>query len=900
MTRHLDGRILALWALLAGSSVCGAGEGPRPKVCVLDFQDAMEAETGGRELKWISKALADLLIDDLSVRCTVVVRERTQTLLKEQTAHNFAAAEDQGGRFAGALKVRYATGGTYRCEGDNVLKIWAWCWDVESGRSLRVNEKQGPLTDLLRLERELAVELLRDLSLPVESEEATALLRVPKASIDAVRAYGLGLDAYDRGDLPGAVAWFRLAANQERPLIKAGYWCGKAQIESNDPTLAALDLQQVVTSHGADPWTADAGLLLADVLRRSLKRPDLALMEYERVAATFPDEAQGALARIEAGRLYMAAGNPRAAWRAFDRSLGFISSGIPPRDAPRIPRRSVDWTTVLSESPEAYKAMFLSLSTALGEGDKGYPVGPWVHILGGGEWYPDRRGIYQIDPANPRLVLPAQGRGPDFYTYVLAPSGSAFTSVTCRLTGQSRDETGRFRLQISGPALDVGDCLHYMMTNTIVRATLVDHVTIPSRNILRITTEADNADIRRVELDFGLTDFVVIKPTLPSASSQVQSPPPYWRLPKVSWKRDAPERMPWGTSPGGPLATDISLVCDSKGTYHMIIDGHMPGEDRGGFWLSSGDGKTWSAPRRLLLTSVSGDGQPCLIQRMSGEFMLVWASDRRMANGNNIWMSRSLDLKQWSPPQMLALGNAAVGSAAKGSSQSGPVLMEDSDEDLHLFYADSGSGILGARSRDGVKWESPNPAVEAWATAKCRLVRPTSCAAVPDGTIALCVDGVQGGILVSLISPDGRCRSVLADIPGRIDAAFFASDRPANWSVLYPTTPFRPRIAVDGKGIFWLLYGRLNAGLMVSCSTDATHWDANGIRLGAAPYEWGPTSVVIAADGRPALTWTCVQGDTARFGCLPQDVCEEAVSRAQKKTTGRWYPSAETTILIEQ
>ncbi len=155
-----------------------------------------------------------------------------------------------------------------------------------------------------------------------------------------------------------------------------------------------------------------------------------------------------------------------------------------------------------------------------------------------------------------------------------------------------------------------------------------------------------------------------------------------------------------------------------------------PDEDADLFLTRSRDGKTWSRPERIPVSSAVGDSDPTMAVLPDGRTMLAWTSERRGAGTSDVYMSTSRDAKKWSKPVRLGINPQHLkGMEAGGSPKGGhvtfhkPVISVDSAGRIRLFFVAhafrrehagggivlylAGTGLFGVVSTDGLRWSKP-------------------------------------------------------------------------------------------------------------------------------------------------------------------------------------------------
>jgi Tfp pilus assembly protein PilF/TolB-like protein len=191
----------------------------------------------------LSRALAEMLSTDLaqSPRLTVLERARVQALVDEMALGASGVADGataaRGGRLLGAAHV---VQGGVRGGGDAV-GLDAFVVDVARGP-----DGGGPLSraggaeQVLDLEKELALGIYAALGVELTAAERARVSRRQTESLQALLAFGAGLEAMDRGDFAAADASFRAAVAADPGFDLARRRAGDAAAAAGAESAAAV------------------------------------------------------------------------------------------------------------------------------------------------------------------------------------------------------------------------------------------------------------------------------------------------------------------------------------------------------------------------------------------------------------------------------------------------------------------------------------------------------------------------------------------------------------------------------------------------------------------------------------------------------------------------------------
>lgn len=177
----------------------GAGEAKPKRIAILYFDNS-----GDFSLEKLKKGLADMLITDLmSVKSlSIVERARLEDILKEQKLNNSksfdAATASKIGKLLGVEVI--LTGGFFEMMG--TLRVDARFIEVETGKILKSDGVEGPVTGFFSLEKDLVKKILTNLDVKLTEEEQSSLDRSQKeeqVSYQTTLLYSGALSSIDEG-----------------------------------------------------------------------------------------------------------------------------------------------------------------------------------------------------------------------------------------------------------------------------------------------------------------------------------------------------------------------------------------------------------------------------------------------------------------------------------------------------------------------------------------------------------------------------------------------------------------------------------------------------------------------------------------------------------------------------
>jgi TolB-like protein len=175
------------------------------------------------ELRPLSRALAELLVTDLSQtnRLTVLERARVQMLLDEiklaESGLVDAATASRSGRLLGAGRIIQG-----RIEGgEDLLRLQAAVVDVTGDGAAAPLAEQDAIRRLFEMQKRLVFGIFRSLNVSLSEAERARISRQPTSNLQALLAYGLGLEAEDGGSFELAAQHFARAASLDPGFTEA-------------------------------------------------------------------------------------------------------------------------------------------------------------------------------------------------------------------------------------------------------------------------------------------------------------------------------------------------------------------------------------------------------------------------------------------------------------------------------------------------------------------------------------------------------------------------------------------------------------------------------------------------------------------------------------------------------
>ena len=184
------------------------------------------------ELKSLQIGLTDLMIIDLSMveSLTVVERIKLQELYNEMgLSSTDVIDESTAPKMGKLLGANSLVTGTFTGFGDKQWRIDPALGSVKKGELQTLGVQQGKISDFLQTEKDLVIEILKNLGIDVTPEEEKKIRQnIPTESMQAFLAYCRGLDYMDRGMYEEARKEFKNAIS-----IDSGFDQARAHLETS-------------------------------------------------------------------------------------------------------------------------------------------------------------------------------------------------------------------------------------------------------------------------------------------------------------------------------------------------------------------------------------------------------------------------------------------------------------------------------------------------------------------------------------------------------------------------------------------------------------------------------------------------------------------------------------------
>ncbi len=605
---------------------------------------------------WLSKAIADLLIKNLSEvqALTILERNKMQAFSEEVGLGDSALfSQEKALRVGRVAKVQQVIFGNYHLRGERIT-IQVYLMVLRSQKILRREIASGKLSELRSIVSGLVLRLLSKQVIPLTDQEKKNIVLEASDSIGATEHFYRALDFYDRGAYPEALGRFAAARRQDPAYLEAHLWMGRS--------FEALGYHQHAVQAYGDLFAVaprsieglDAQFFAAKIFESYLQDSARAIEMYRHITIVAPDTPHAIEAYFQLGGLLDASGRFRAAYEAFAKVDAFRTKVIRNPTSLKTGRMSrfVTRRHALNLHRDAIVNM-ISLYTkmiqaGIGPEEADLPEPPRglivldvdrPHFRSHG--FDDRTAIFKEVHEHPhwRERLYA----------VVVPKGYVATGVDFSVTGQlmkmrpfhsytmrilpfplTRDFDRRWLGAIFGQTPDTttlhksisfyGENRRVFSVQLLESRSRIDRWTID----VRLQPEdqiKDLSDLDRPEDHHGFWEGKSVgQLTLPDVSD-----PGATRSSAQAYYRSKKE---------------IDVLYAPGGDYVLATTvGDLDGQQTD-IWVSkSHDGVNWTQLTPISANSLSDDFNPRLLRSESGEVWLSWVSTRR-GMGWELWLAQ--------------------------------------------------------------------------------------------------------------------------------------------------------------------------------------------------------------------------------------------------------------------
>ena len=258
-----------------------------PTLAIINFTNRNQ----NLQWQWVSKGLADMLITDLSRtdKFQIVEREKMQKFLDEMVLSTTGLIDSTtAARLGKVAKVKKALFGSYLIKADYIT-IEAHIIDIDTQEVQHVEWIKGKTEGILDLEKQLALNIIKNFHLKLTETELKSLQYKPTDSIDAATHFYQGLEAHDKGEYPIVLREIRLAIKQDSKYENALIWLGHVYANLGEYEHAVISYKAMVRSVPESTLADDALFWAAKLLYKNLSSHRKALELADKLILNYPD-----------------------------------------------------------------------------------------------------------------------------------------------------------------------------------------------------------------------------------------------------------------------------------------------------------------------------------------------------------------------------------------------------------------------------------------------------------------------------------------------------------------------------------------------------------------------------------------------------------------------------------
>lgn len=693
-------------------------------LAVMNFYDLSQDS----QWSWLSKGLADLLIGDLAKagKFQIVDREQLQVYLDElQFNHSGFVADQRAASKLGSLaKVEKVLMGKFLISPGDRISIEVLLVAVNGNRLERVEKIEGKASEVLALEKKLAVQVLKNLNVPITERERQAIATHGARSLDAIAHYYQGLDHYDRGNTELALAEIDFSARIDPGFLPARYFAGRIYGEISEYRHAEVEIKEslsVFREQNSPSYWTHAALILAKNYHEELNNTPEAIRLLEQILADSPHTLEGRNARFLLADYSFRTRQYSKAYTHYSTltSLNAKRYGNSPeetihsRNRLYIPYRSIhlkDAYDLKRDSINKSRAAYLN---AFFSGQETGGSHPEIRLVDSAS---REQEVVVGLPELKRLagnfeasdVLSTRGYTVDYDQVFHIPRGHLLRKVTVTWEkNQSELSVQLYQIYGSKREFRLGGVLGPIGSevNRGKQVDTYDFSAVHQEAVgLTLYVPTKHTSPIRIQLRFELIPANATKWKVDAADYWKQGGAQFYKYPII---------LPTGL--GG--AEKLNFLQDRAGKYWIIYDnrnahaaslGHATANSK--IWLyHSEDGEKWTGPQLVARVNSSGeDYMPSLIQDESRRFRLAWISDRTDGRPQ-VWVSESADGVRWRSPRRLPLSYANPAEPPARPRLLRVIQARDGVFWLVFFDEDRPNRLFIASSPDAVHWTPARP-----------------------------------------------------------------------------------------------------------------------------------------------------------------------------------------------
>ncbi len=674
---------------------------------------------------WLNKAIADLLIKNLSEVQSLVVleREKMQTFSNEiELGDSAVFNQEKALRVGRVAKVETVIYGNYLMSG-NRITISIFLLDLETQDVLQTEEVTGDYDQLRTLIQALVFQFLGNRNLDLSPIEKEKIRFKVTDSMTATEHFYRGIDLYDQGQYSEAFGEFLRAANQDSQFLEASLWVGKMLEAQEFYRHSILTYEKLYATFPQSIEGRDGLLFAAKILQLKLGEEAKAIQAFRKLTDIRPISPHSLQASFELGDLLQNRGEYFEAYKQFQKVDDFRNeNSLTPLSALSSQTRTsrfFTWRETLELYKESIVKMVALYRKMIGEMDQEeLPAVP--------------RGSILISATDPSHHEARYGYTESLFSHesryenwnerlyvVLVPEGYAATGIDFSITGQMKELSPGydFGMRILPFPLPRDFDRHWygvIFGQTDKKTTLRKSVSFSGERLNIFT-------IQLLENHSKISDWSFHVQLSAEDPSQIQTEALQPTPSETFWEGQPLARIPLqvNTLAGATRLQqqiwyqpkkEMDLLHDPASGYYLVVSqGELDGQQTDLFFAHSADGKQWPPLEGLGIHSSSEDFNPRLIRSEDGRIWLAWISTRR-GKGWELMLSHLNEDNEWVSPRRVPLERFSDPGMESRMSNLANVLLEfDIFQDnrgrwIIAYYSHDDQSMVLIRSSDAREW----------------------------------------------------------------------------------------------------------------------------------------------------------------------------------------------------
>ena len=673
---------------------------------------------------WLNKAIADLLIKNLSEvhSLTVLEREKMQAFSNEVGLKDSALFnQEKALRVGRVARVDQVVFGNYVLK-SNIINVYIYLMDLKTQDILLTEKIEGPYDQLRMLMKQLVFQFLARQKVALSEAEKENIEFKATDSITATEHFYRGIDLYDQGKYPDAFGEFLRASRQDTKYFEAHLFVGKMFEAQRFYDHAVLYFKQLHDQYPQTVEARDALFFAGKILELKLGEDQKAIDIYQKLSSLKPVSAHSLQASFSLGNLFYRKKEYLNAYLEFKKVDDYKMkvkknpSAVERRQV-RV-SRFVTWHKALELYKESIVNMISIYQKLIDEvSNEQLPKPPrGVIVLD-----PDVPYFKEADFGHTESLFPDEQKHPNWHEElyaVLVPKGFAATGIEFSVTGQMKQmsTTNDYTMRILPFPLPLDFDQNWygvIFGQTRDKTTLNKFVSFHGKKL-------DVFAIQLLENHSTIHDWEFKVRLLAKNDIKDEEVPSRIVEPDIFWEGKPVAHIPLNVNKAGTTRLlqeawykpkkDMDLLHDPMtGNYLVVSQGQLDSQQTDLWITHSRDTEQWPPLERLSINSSSKDYNPGLIRSEDGKIWLTWISNRR-GRGWELWMSHLKEDQHWSHPQRIPLEKfAKTGMEELIKTLSYYLLEYDVFQDnrglwIIVYYSYKDKGLVLIQSKDMENW----------------------------------------------------------------------------------------------------------------------------------------------------------------------------------------------------